>query len=185
MRNRTRRTRGIAAVALLAVAGVAGFLVAGTSANGATQSKSTVSLRSTSLGKILVDSRGRTVYLFEKDRSGRSACSGQCAKFWPPLISANKPTAGTGVKASLLGRTKRADGKMQVTYNRHPLYTFVQDTKAGQTKGQNYSAFGADWYAVTAKGVKAKGESAGGTTTSEPTTTSTYTYTQPDPGYGY
>ena len=69
MRNRTRRTRGIAAVALLAVAGVAGFLVAGTSANGATQSKSTVSLRSTSLGKILVDSRGRTVYLFEKDRA--------------------------------------------------------------------------------------------------------------------
>jgi predicted lipoprotein with Yx(FWY)xxD motif len=184
MTNRSPRFRGIAAVALLAVAGVAGFLVAGTSANGATQSKGTVSLRATSLGKILVDSRGRTLYLFEKDKSGRSACSGQCAKFWPPLVSAAKPTAGTGVKASLLGRTKRADGRMQVTYNKHPLYTFLQDTKAGQTKGQDYSAFGADWYAVTAKGVKAESGEHAGTTTS-PTTTSTYTYTQPDPGYGY
>src|SRR5947209_5970892 len=113
------RLSSIAAVALLALAGIAGFLLAGTSANGATNSKATVQLRSTKLGKILVGSTGHTLYLFAKDTSGRSACSGQCAVYWPPLLSATKPTAGTGVKASLLGRTKRSNGKWQVTYNKH------------------------------------------------------------------
>ena len=180
MRDRTRRFRGLAVIGLLAVAGVAGFLVAGTPANGATQSKGTVSLRSTKLGSILVNSQGRTLYLFEKDKGGRSSCSGQCAKFWPPLISATKPTAGTGVKLALLGRVKRSDGRMQVTYNKHPLYTFLKDTAAGQTKGENFDAFGAEWYTLNAKGVKVEpGQHSGGTTTTGTTTTQTYTYTQP------
>jgi predicted lipoprotein with Yx(FWY)xxD motif len=174
-----RRFRGVAAIAVLALAGVAGFLVAGTAASGATQSNGTVSLRSTSLGKILVTSSGRSLYLFEKDRAGHSSCSGQCAKYWPPLISASAPTAGTGVKAALLGRVKRSDGKMQVTYNKHPLYTFLFDKAAGQVKGQNLDEFGAEWYVLNANGQKVEkhGGSGGGTTTTAPTPT--YTYTQP------
>lgn len=183
MRNLNRRIRGLAAVGLLAVAGIAGFMLSGTSANGATQSKSTVSLRTTKLGKILVSSNGHTLYLFEKDKGGRSSCTGMCATYWPPLTSATKPTAGAGVKASLLGRTRRSDGKMQVTYNKHPLYWFVSDKSAGQVTGEEQDAFGAEWYAVSGKGSKVKsGESGGGgeTTTSS---TPTYTYTQPIPGY--
>lgn len=181
MRDQTRRYRGIAAVAVLALAGVAGFLLAGTAANGATRSKGTVSLRSTKLGKVLVSSTGRTLYLFEKDRSGHSSCTGQCATYWPPLISATKPTAGSGVKASLLGRTKRSDGTMQVTYSKHPLYMFANDKTAGQVKGEAVNAFGANWYAVSANGAKVGAGGQGGTTTA-PTTTSTYTY-PPPPGY--
>jgi len=111
-----------------------------------------VSTAKTKLGQILVNSRGHTLYLFEKDKSGKSACSGQCAKFWPPLIASAKPRAEGGVKAALLGRSRRADGRMQVTYNRHPLYTFAKDTKRGQTNGEEFYAFGAYWYAVSPAG---------------------------------
>jgi predicted lipoprotein with Yx(FWY)xxD motif len=121
-----------------------------------------VSLASTSLGKILVNSGGRTLYLFEKDKNGKSACSGVCAGFWPPLITTGKPVAGAGVKASLLGTTKRADGRMQVTYNHHPLYTFVMDTAKGQTKGENLDKFGAEWYVLSAAGNKVEPSSGGG-----------------------
>ena len=154
MRNLNRRIRGLAAVGLLAVAGVAGFMLSGNSANGATQSKGTVSLRTTKLGKVLVSSNGHTLYLFEKDKSGKSACSGSCAAAWPPLLAAAKPRAGSGAKAALLGTTKRADGRMQVTYNKHPLYTFVKDTKKGQTTGENVDAFGAEWYVLSPAGAK-------------------------------
>jgi predicted lipoprotein with Yx(FWY)xxD motif len=126
----------------------------------------TVSLASSALGRILVDGRGRTLYLFGKDQHGRSACSPQCAAFWPPLIASGKPRAGAGLKASLLGTTKRADGRLQVTYNHHPLYRFVKDTKKGQTNGEGLSAFGAEWYAVSSAGAKvAKAAATGGTTT--------------------
>jgi len=78
-----------------------------------------------------------------------------------------KPRAGTGAKASLLGTTKRTDGRMQVTYDKHPLYTFVKDTKKGQTNGEGLNAFGAEWYALSAAGAKvekpgAKGSATGG-----------------------
>ena len=87
-------------------------------------------------GRVLVNSRGHTLYLFGKDRNGKSACSGQCASFWPPLIANGKPRVAGGAKASLIGTIKRADGRRQVTYNHHPLYTFVKDTKKGQTHGE-------------------------------------------------
>jgi predicted lipoprotein with Yx(FWY)xxD motif len=121
-----------------------------------------------SLGRILVDSRGRTLYLFEKDKNGKSACSGSCATAWPPLLTSGKPSATAGVKASLLGTTRRADGRMQVTYNRHPLYTFVKDTKKGQTSGENADAFGAEWYAVSTAGatIAPKNADSGATTAS-------------------
>jgi predicted lipoprotein with Yx(FWY)xxD motif len=104
------------------------------------------------LGKILVDSQGRTLYLFQADSGGKSACSGACASAWPPLRATGKPTAGSGVNASLLGTIPRSDGKPQVTYNRHPLYTFVMDTSPGDTNGQGSTAFGAPWLVLNASG---------------------------------
>ena len=155
--GRQAATRMLVLLTLAAVA-VSGFLAAGSVAGtesseaGPAAASSTVSLRKTSLGQVLVSSRGRTLYLFAKDTSGKSACSGACAQFWPPLLSAAKPTAGPGVKLSLLGRTKRSNGSMQVTYNGHPLYTYALDKQAGQTKGQGSNGFGAKWWAVSARG---------------------------------
>ena len=113
-----------------------------------------VGVASSRLGQIIVDGRGRTLYLFMKDKRGKSACAGQCAGYWPPLIASGKPVATGGAKASLLGTTKRADGRLQVTYNHHPLYTFVKDTQKGQTNGEEIAAFGAEWYALSPVGTK-------------------------------
>jgi predicted lipoprotein with Yx(FWY)xxD motif len=113
-----------------------------------------VAVANSGLGRILVDGRGHTLYLFAKDKQGRSSCSGQCVKFWPPLITSGKPRAAAGAKASLLGTTRRADGRLQVTYNHHPLYTFVQDTSKGQTNGEGVNAFGAEWDALSASGAQ-------------------------------
>jgi predicted lipoprotein with Yx(FWY)xxD motif len=124
---------------------------------------------------ILVAPNGHTLYLFGKDRNDKSACSGSCAQFWPPLLTRSKPTAGPGVKASLLGTTKRSNGSLQVTYNRHPLYGFLLDKRAGQTNGEGLSKFGAKWYALSAKGTAII--KAAMTTTTSPypsTTTSPY-----------
>jgi predicted lipoprotein with Yx(FWY)xxD motif len=129
-----------------------------------------VKLRKTSYGKVLVDSGGRTLYLYTPDSHGKSVCYGQCASYWPPLLSAGKPRAGTGVKASLLGVTMRTDGKHQVTYAGHPLYLFAQDSKPGQTNGEDVQGI---WYVVSAAGkqVEKKAET---TTTQTTTTTSRY-----------
>jgi predicted lipoprotein with Yx(FWY)xxD motif len=121
-----------------------------------------VSTASSKLGRILVNSRGHTLYLFAKDRNGRSSCSGKCAGFWPALIASGKPRAAAGAKASLLGTTRRADGRRQVTYKRHPLYTFVKDTRKGQTNGEELNAFGAEWYAVSPAGNKIVKNGGGG-----------------------
>ena len=119
----------------------------------ATNTLSSISLRTTKLGKVLVAANGRTLYLFTADKSKTSACYGQCAGYWPPLI-AQKPTAGTGLKASLLGTTKRKDGKLQVTYARHPLYFFAEDKKPGDVNGQGFVHFGGTWWVISAAGTK-------------------------------
>jgi predicted lipoprotein with Yx(FWY)xxD motif len=150
------------AVALSALAAVAFLLLRPGAGNAAQSSGAIVSTAKTSLGRILVNSSGRTLYLFGKDKNGKSSCSGMCASFWPPLITTGKPRAGTGAKASLLGTTKRADGRVQVTYNHHPLYTFKKDTKKGQTNGEGLSAFGATWYAVSPAGARVVKSSGGG-----------------------
>ena len=151
--RRVSATPGIVGCRASAALGVVGFLLgAGSIALGGTRTGATVNLRKTSLGSILVNSRGHTLYLFKKDTNGKSSCSGSCAKFWPPLLGHGKPTAGSGVKASLLGTTRRSNGSLQVTYNKHPLYTYSLDKTAGQTKGEGNFAFGARWYAVSGRG---------------------------------
>jgi predicted lipoprotein with Yx(FWY)xxD motif len=117
-----------------------------------TTAPATVKLGHSKLGKYLVTSKGLALYLFAKDTGKTSKCSGACAKAWPPLITSGKPKAGSGVKASLLGTTTRSDGKLQVTYNGHPLYRYDDDKGAGQHHGQKLKEFGAVWYVVTSSG---------------------------------
>jgi predicted lipoprotein with Yx(FWY)xxD motif len=109
-------------------------------------------------GTFLVDSSGRSLYLFEADKGDTSTCNGACAAAWPPLTTTAAPTAGSGVKASLLGTSKRDDGSMEVTYNGHPLYYFAGDSGPGQTKGQGVDGFGAEWYVVAPNGKKLEDE---------------------------
>jgi predicted lipoprotein with Yx(FWY)xxD motif len=139
-------------VALVAAGCGSGSSNSTATADAAAGDTATVNVAKTSLGNILVDSQGRTLYLFDKDTGTKSTCSGGCATAWPPLRTSGKPTASGGAKASLLGTTPRSDGKPQVTYNGHPLYGFQGDSKPGDTTGQGNPGFGAPWYVVSPAG---------------------------------
>jgi len=109
------------------------------------------------IGTFLVDGHGHTLYLFQKDKTTRSRCSGACATDWPPLLTSGKAKPSGGVRKALLGTTKRSDGSTQVTYKGHPLYTYSGDQKAGDTNGQGVSAYGARWYAMGPAGKRVGG----------------------------
>ena len=142
-------------VLLGAVATVAaGVLIPAGLAGAAKSSSATVAAHSSKFGRILVDSHRRSLYVFQRDMRGKSMCYGACASNWPPLIASAKLRAGTGAKASLLGTTRRKDGRRQVTYKGHPLYTFSLDTKPGQTKGEGLNFFGGVWNLVSPAGAK-------------------------------
>jgi predicted lipoprotein with Yx(FWY)xxD motif len=160
-----RRPRMIVAAAAVAALAAASFALHPPVTHAAQAKGSAVSTAKTSLGRIIVNSNGRTLYLFEKDRNGKSACSGQCAVFWPPLITSGKPGVTGGARASLIGTTRRADGRLQVTYNHHPLYTFVKDKKAGQTNGEGVNAFGAAWDAISPAGARIDKKTSGAAAT--------------------
>jgi predicted lipoprotein with Yx(FWY)xxD motif len=113
-----------------------------------------VGVASSSLGRILVDAHGRTLYLFARDKKGKSACSGACAAYWPPLIASGKPHAVAGAKASLLGTTRRGNGRLQVTYRHHPLYRYAGDSAKGQINGQGLDDFGGKWWVLSPAGNK-------------------------------
>jgi predicted lipoprotein with Yx(FWY)xxD motif len=138
--------------ALAVSAAVASVAAAVAFANGPNRGAATVAVARSPLGRILVDNKGRTLYDFVLDKGTASACYGACAALWPPLTTKGKPVAGRGVRASLLGTTKRKDGTLEVTYNGHPLYYFVTDTKRGQTTGQGVSQFGAPWWVLSPAG---------------------------------
>ena len=110
------------------------------------------------LGTILVDSNGRTLYLFRKDSASKSKCFGACASAWPPLRATGKPTVSGGADASLVGTSTRSDGEQQVTYNGYPLYLYAGDEKAGDTRGQGRTDFGASWYVLSAAGQQLSGQ---------------------------
>jgi predicted lipoprotein with Yx(FWY)xxD motif len=112
-----------------------------------------LALRSTSLGTILTDARGFTLYAFEADKGATSSCSGACAMAWPPVAASGTASqVGTGITSSLVGQITRTDGTRQLTYAGHPVYGFVGDTAAGSTNGQGKTAFGARWDVLTATG---------------------------------
>jgi predicted lipoprotein with Yx(FWY)xxD motif len=148
--TRTRSITFLAGATALVVAALA----AGCGSSGGSNANSPASLKNASgqsatvgvanenVGKILVDSQGRTLYLFERDSGTKSTCTGACAVEWPPLRATGKPTVGGGATASVVTTSARSDGKPQVTYNGHPLYLFSADQKAGDTNGQGVNAFG-------------------------------------------
>jgi predicted lipoprotein with Yx(FWY)xxD motif len=105
------------------------------------------------VGKVLVDSEGMTLYYFEKDQGGKSACYGACAKAWPP--DTGTPKVEGGAMSAETGTTKRSDGTVQVTYAGWPLYTFEGDSKPGEDNGTDSKAFGASWYPLHPNGEKA------------------------------
>jgi predicted lipoprotein with Yx(FWY)xxD motif len=111
-----------------------------------------VGVESTSLGNVLDNTQGRTLYLFSADSGTMSECSGACANNWPPLQAPAKPTSADGAKTSFISTTPRTGGTRQVTYKGHPLYLFKGDSKPGETNGEGVNAFGGNWYAVSPGG---------------------------------
>jgi predicted lipoprotein with Yx(FWY)xxD motif len=156
------RTKSFTFLAIAIV--VAAFAFAGCGSSGGSNANSpappktangqsaTVGVANENVGKILVDTQGRTLYLFERDSGSKSACTGACAAEWPPLRATGKPTVGSGANASLVATSARSDGKPQVTYNGHPLYSFSADQKTGDTNGQGVNAFGGLWYVLSSSG---------------------------------
>jgi predicted lipoprotein with Yx(FWY)xxD motif len=169
-------------IATLATIGVTALIAAGCGSSSGSSGSSSgssskpassgsapkVSATNTSLGSIVVDGSGRTLYLFAKDTKGTSTCSGACAHFWPPFTATHKPALGSGVPASAISLAKRADGKKQVIFAGHPLYYFSGDHSAGQMNGQGIDEFGAKWFAVTPKGNKASGSAKSSGSSSSP-----------------
>src|SRR5262245_15504221 len=122
---------------------------------GARHSTSSVAVKTRKikgLGVVLVNPAGRTLYVFMKDAHRRVTCTGQCAAFWPPLKwkGSGKPKAGGAAKSALLGTDRNPTGGKVVTYNHWPLYTFIEDTAAGQAKGWNQNLNGGKWYVISA-----------------------------------
>jgi predicted lipoprotein with Yx(FWY)xxD motif len=142
------------------LSGIAVIVVLGLAAAvaGAHGSAPTVQLRKTSLGKILVNSRGFTLYAFTPDKRNTDHCQNVkgCLSAWPALTSSGKPTAGPGIKSSLLGTIKLKDGARQVTYAGHPLYTYAGDRGPGQTSYVNFKQYGGRWPALNASGGEVK-----------------------------
>lgn len=144
-------------VALTVTACGGGGYAATAAAPKTSSAPATVDVSKSSLGSILVNSEGRTVYLFKADVGKQSACTGACVTKWPPLLTTGKPTAGAGLIASKLATITRSDGTRQITYNGHPLYLFIKDQKPGDVKGQGVIAFGAAWFALSPSGHESSG----------------------------
>jgi len=166
MRSLSPRHRTLVSVAgLLTVVAVGAAACGGSSSGGSpadavSPSAATTPAASTATvgtshgdgGTYLVDATGRTLYLFEADKTSTSTCTGPCATAWPPATVTGSPQATGAAKANLLGTTKRADGTTQLTYADHPLYRFSGDSAPGDTNGAGSEAFGAEWYPVTPAG---------------------------------
>jgi predicted lipoprotein with Yx(FWY)xxD motif len=136
-------------LSLLLILAAAGVLAAAAPAG--TGATPTLVAKSSQFGRIVWDGRNRALYAFTADSRGRSACSGACAAAWPPYIAKGKLKAGAGVKQSLLGTIKRADGRRQVTYRGRPLYYYAHDP-VGRVLCQNIDEFGGLWLVVRPTG---------------------------------
>ena len=117
----------------------------------AAKSGATVKVVSSQFGRVIADKRGEAFYLFDKETSKRSRCYGECAVAWPPVLTKGKPRAGKGADASLLGTTRRRNGKLQVTYDGHPLYYYQHD-EPGRILCHNVDEFGGLWLVVNPRG---------------------------------
>jgi predicted lipoprotein with Yx(FWY)xxD motif len=139
---------------------------AGSTGSAGTSSSSAVSLSTKSVsgvGTVLVDGQGKTLYLLTSEKGGKVTCTAStgCTKFWPEITlpqGTTAATAGTGVQSSLLGTVKDANGKLEVTYNGWPVYTFVGDSGPGVAHGQGQNSFGGTWYVLNASGNPVTGQ---------------------------
>jgi len=138
------RTPPLALVAVLGLAAVGSY--GAVAATGSASAKPTLSIRNSPYGRILFDGNGRALYAFTKDpRRGRSRCYGACATAWPPYLKTGPLRAGAGVRRSLIGTTRRRNGRLQITYAGWPLYYYVGDRAVGQVRCQNVREFGGLW----------------------------------------
>lgn len=145
---------GLAVVASLGLAATASAEVASAALVVHPMKKAVLETEKTDLGTILVDRKGRTVYLFMADSKGVSNCEGQCLQYWPPVIApATIPASLPGVTGKL-GVLARADGTRQMTINGWPLYLYAGDTKKGMMAGQGSNGGGALWWVVGPDGKK-------------------------------
>jgi len=110
-----------------------------------------VAVSASQYGRILIDGRHRTLYVFTRDHRA-SACYGACAAVWPPYFTGGPPVAGSGVNASLLGTFRRRDNKVQLTYAGQPLYFYTGDPRPGDINCQAFPDFGGDWFVVSPTG---------------------------------
>jgi predicted lipoprotein with Yx(FWY)xxD motif len=144
--NRILLFLGIAAAAMVVA------VPATSSREAAASGRATVQAGASRFGRILFDGRGFVLYGFTRDRRSRSLCSGECAQAWPPYIVDGRPSAGERVNGKLLATTRRADGKLQVTYAGKPLYYYVGDRKPAQILCQNVREFGGVWLVIRPSG---------------------------------
>jgi predicted lipoprotein with Yx(FWY)xxD motif len=144
----------VIAVAALAASTTGIVSASAQRAHTATAAKAKLMLRTGKLGRYIVDGKGFTLYLFEKDKTTKSTCYSGCAHTWAPLLTSGRATAGPGVQSAKIGTTRRKNGSMQVTYGGHPLYHYDDDHKPGMTEGQGKLEFGAKWYVLAAGGKK-------------------------------
>jgi predicted lipoprotein with Yx(FWY)xxD motif len=152
----------IATALVIAGCGGSGYGGGGSSNSSATPSPSSAAklqAQTSSLGKILTDGSGRTLYLFEKDTGPKSNCSGACAANWPPFTAASKPAVSGGALSAEITLVKRPGGQRQVTYNGHPLYYYAGDKSPGDVNGQGLNFFGAPWFVLSPAGSKVAGSS--------------------------
>jgi predicted lipoprotein with Yx(FWY)xxD motif len=132
-----------------------GLVVTGTAGAHQTARSATVKTRKISgLGVVLVNAKGRTLYVFMKDARRHVTCTGSCAVYWPPLKwkGTGKPKAGGSARAKLLGLDKNPAGGKVVTYSKWPLYTYAGDSRTGQAKGEGLNQNGGKWYVISPKG---------------------------------
>jgi predicted lipoprotein with Yx(FWY)xxD motif len=141
---------------IIVLAGVLALAAAGVAS--AASSAAKIDLRKTNLGKLLVNAKGRTLYTFTEDKRNKDVCVKikLCTSTWPPVTTKRKPVAGPGIQKSRLGTIKLPNGKQQVTYFGHPLYTYTGDFGPGQTDYVGISMFGGRWFGETAAGKAVK-----------------------------
>jgi predicted lipoprotein with Yx(FWY)xxD motif len=151
------RTYGTAALLAAALAATA-VVPAGASTTARSASTQKLQLRSTRVGKVLVDASGFTVFRFSKDTGRSNTCiaSRECAATWPALTTSGRPQAGPGVRASLLSTITISGGLHQVTYAGHPLYRYSVASERGETSYVGVHQFGGTWYAVSSSGANVK-----------------------------
>jgi predicted lipoprotein with Yx(FWY)xxD motif len=144
---------------LAACGGSSGADTSSTSARAATTTDAAakptgppIKVRNSDYGKILVDGRGRALYLFTADKGGASKCYGDCATAWPPYLVKSRPVGRKGARTEWTGTIRRSDGKLQATYAGRPLYYYVGDREPGQVLCQDVEEFGGHWYVVRSSG---------------------------------